>query len=238
VNISELFIRRPITTTLVTAAILLSGSWRIARYRERSAEHRLSSIQVTAFLPAQARKPMASAVAIHSGASSRHRGHRIDELDQRMGYTNITGSLRCREALMPRPGHPGGHFKAAQKQLPPNMPTPPSYQKVNPATSRMYVAVSSPTLPLYQVLRLRRHHDGAADLDGGRCTQVQVYGRSTRARASSIPTRCHLAGSESTSAAAISARQCEPPHRHIVMALSRRLPCSRTAAVHAAAFGR
>ena len=36
--------------------------------------------------------------------------------------------------------------------LPPNMPSPPTYQKVNPAdTPILFVAVSSRTLPLYRV---------------------------------------------------------------------------------------
>ena len=40
----------------------------------------------------------------------------------------------------------------AQRQLPPDMPTPPSYQKVNPADQPiLYLALSSPTLPLSTV---------------------------------------------------------------------------------------
>src|SRR5207245_5871732 len=36
--------------------------------------------------------------------------------------------------------------------LPPGMPTPPTYQKVNPADQPvLYLALSSPTLPLYTV---------------------------------------------------------------------------------------
>src|SRR5260370_1326042 len=41
---------------------------------------------------------------------------------------------------------------AAQPQMPPGMPTPPSYKKVNPADQPiLYLALSSPTLPLYVV---------------------------------------------------------------------------------------
>ena len=40
----------------------------------------------------------------------------------------------------------------AARQLPPNMPTPPTYQKVNPADAPiLYLALSSPTLPLSTV---------------------------------------------------------------------------------------
>src|SRR5882762_3579777 len=41
---------------------------------------------------------------------------------------------------------------AAAPLLPPGMPTPPSYKKVNPADQPvLYLALSSPTLPLYTV---------------------------------------------------------------------------------------
>ena len=40
----------------------------------------------------------------------------------------------------------------AQRQLPPGMPSPPSYQKVNPAdTPVLFLTLSSPTLPFYTV---------------------------------------------------------------------------------------
>src|SRR5207253_5280641 len=40
----------------------------------------------------------------------------------------------------------------AQRQLPPEMPTPPSYQKVNPADQPiLYIALTSPTLPLSSI---------------------------------------------------------------------------------------
>ncbi len=40
----------------------------------------------------------------------------------------------------------------AAKQLPPNLPTPPTYQKVNPADSPiLFLAMSSPTLPMSDV---------------------------------------------------------------------------------------
>ena len=40
----------------------------------------------------------------------------------------------------------------ASRQLPQDMPTPPSFQKVNPADQPIiYVALSSPTLPLSSV---------------------------------------------------------------------------------------
>ena len=43
-------------------------------------------------------------------------------------------------------------ISAALRRLPPNMPTPPSFRKVNPADSPIfYIALSSATLPLPMV---------------------------------------------------------------------------------------
>src|SRR5205814_10098789 len=65
----------------------------------------------------------------------------------------------------------------AAQQLQPNMPAPASYQKVNPAEQPIiYIAVSSPTLPLYQL------DEYAETLMAQRISmvsgvaQVQVYG--------------------------------------------------------------
>jgi HAE1 family hydrophobic/amphiphilic exporter-1 len=63
-NISELFIRRPITTTLVTAAILLFG---IVAYRSLPVSDLpnidFPTVQVSAGLPGASPETMASAVA-------------------------------------------------------------------------------------------------------------------------------------------------------------------------------
>ena len=43
-------------------------------------------------------------------------------------------------------------ISAAANQLPPNMPAPPTFRKVNPADQAIFaLAVTSPTLPLYEV---------------------------------------------------------------------------------------
>ncbi|HUA68142.1 MAG TPA: efflux RND transporter permease subunit, partial [Candidatus Saccharimonadales bacterium] len=65
----------------------------------------------------------------------------------------------------------------AAKQLPPNMPTPPTYSKVNPADSPvLYLAMSSPTLPLYAVDNYAENllAQQISMVDG--VAQVNVYG--------------------------------------------------------------
>ena len=65
----------------------------------------------------------------------------------------------------------------AARQLPPQMPAPPSYQKVNPADQPVLFLVA----PLADAAalggrRVRRVDDGAADLDGQRRGAGQVFG--------------------------------------------------------------
>ena len=153
-NISELFIRRPITTTLVTAAILLFG---IVAYRSLPVSDLPNidypTIQVTAVLPGASPETMASSVALPLERQfSTIAG--IDSMNSTngLGYSNITVQFELSRNIDAAAQDVQASISKAAQQLPPNMPSPPSYQKVNPADQPvMYVAVSSPTLPLYQV---------------------------------------------------------------------------------------
>src|SRR5713226_1640983 len=178
-NISELFIRRPITTTLVTAAILLFG---IVAYRSLPVSDLPNidypTIQVTAVLPGASPETMASSVALPLERQfSTIAG--IDSMNSTngMGYSNITVQFELSRNIDAAAQDVQAAISKAAQQLPPNMPSPPSYQKVNPADQPvLFVAVSSPTLPLYQV------YEYADTLMAQRISmvsgvaQVQVYG--------------------------------------------------------------
>jgi hydrophobic/amphiphilic exporter-1 (mainly G- bacteria), HAE1 family len=179
VNISELFIRRPIMTVLVTSAILLFG---IVAYRTLAVNDLPNidypTIQVTAVLPGASPETMASSVATPLERQfSTIAG--IDSMNSSngLGFTNITVQFTLSRNIDAAAQDIQSAISKAAQQLPPNMPAPPSYQKVNPADQPiMYVAVSSPTLPLYQV-------DEYADTMMAQrismvsgVAQVQVYG--------------------------------------------------------------
>jgi HAE1 family hydrophobic/amphiphilic exporter-1 len=178
-NISEVFIRRPITTTLVTAAILLFG---IVAYRSLPVSDLPNidypTIQVTAVLPGASPETMASSVALPLERQfSTIAG--IDSMNSTngLGFSNITVQFELSRNIDAAAQDVQAAISKAAQQLPPNMPSPPSYQKVNPADQPiMYVAVSSPTLPLYQV------YEYADTLMAQRISmvsgvaQVQVYG--------------------------------------------------------------
>jgi HAE1 family hydrophobic/amphiphilic exporter-1 len=154
VSISELFIRRPITTVLVTAAILLFG---IVAYRSLPVSDLPNidypTIQVSANLPGANPDTMASSVATPLERQfSTIAGIESMNSTNGMGYTSITVQFALSRNIDAAAQDVQAAISKAAQQLPPNMPAPPSYQKVNPADQPvMYVAVSSPTLPLYQV---------------------------------------------------------------------------------------
>ena len=172
-NISGIFIRRPVMTTLVMAAILLFG---VIGYRLLPVSDLpnvdFPTIQVSAE-PAR-REPRDDGLGGGDAAGEAvldHRRHRLDDLDERAwGYTQITlqFSLEPRHRRR-RPGRAGGHRRAPPRQLPPDMPTPPSYQKVNPADQPiLYLALTSPTLPLSTLNEYAETLHGPAHLDGQR----------------------------------------------------------------------
>ena len=178
-NVSELFIRRPITTTLVTSAILLFG---IVAYRALPVSDLPNidypTIQVSAVLPGASPETMASAVATPLERQfSTIAGIESMNSTNGIGYTNITVQFALSRSIDAAAQDIQSAISKAAQQLPPNMPTPPSYQKVNPADQPiLYVAVSSPTLPLYQVDEYAETMMAQRISMVSGVAQVQVYG--------------------------------------------------------------
>src|SRR5574341_1544548 len=151
---TALFIRRPIMTTLVMAGILFFG---IMGYRLLPVSDLpnvdFPTIQVTASLPGASPETMASAVATPLEKQfSTIAG--IDSMtsSSALGLTNITIQFTLDRHIDAAAQDVQAAIAKAQTQLPPGMPIPPTYQKVNPADQPiLYLALSSPTLPLYSV---------------------------------------------------------------------------------------
>ena len=153
-SVSEIFIRRPVMTTLVMAAILLFGffGFRLLPVSDLPSVD-FPTIQITATLPGASPSTMASSVAtplekqlstiagVDSMTSISALG--ISQITVQFALDrNIDGAAQDVQAAITR----------AAKQLPPNLPSPPTYQKVNPADSPVFfLAMSSATLPLSTV---------------------------------------------------------------------------------------
>lgn len=178
-NISELFIRRPIMTTLVMISILVFG---LAAYRLLPVSDLpnvdFPTIQVTASLPGASPENMASAVA----TPLERQFSTIAGLDSMtstngLGNTRITLQFNLSRNVDAAGQDVQAMIAKAAKQLPQDMPTPPTYTKVNPADQPViYLALSSPTLPLSTV------HEYADTFIAQRISmisgvaQVQVFG--------------------------------------------------------------
>ncbi|MEW6715425.1 MAG: efflux RND transporter permease subunit [Nitrospirota bacterium] len=153
-NISELFIRRPVMTSLVMLAILLFG---IIGYKLLPVSDLpnvdFPTILVSAILPGASPETMASAVA----TPLERQFSTIAGLDSMtstsgQGVTQITLQFNLSRNIDAAAQDVQAMIAKASRQLPPEMPTPPSYQKVNPADQPViYLALSSPTLPLSTV---------------------------------------------------------------------------------------
>jgi len=150
-NLAELFIRRPVMTTLVMSGILLFG---IMGYRLLPVSDLpnvdFPTIQVSASLPGANPETMASSVA----TPLEKQFSTIAGLDSMtstsgLGFTNITLQFTLDRNLDAAAQDVQAAISAAGRQLPRDMPAPPSFQKVNPADAPILIlALTSPTLPL------------------------------------------------------------------------------------------
>jgi HAE1 family hydrophobic/amphiphilic exporter-1 len=153
-SISELFIRRPVMTTLVMLAILLFG---VMGYRQLPVSDLpnvdFPTILVTASLPGASPETMASSVATPLEKQfSTIAG--IDSMTSSsgIGLSQITLTFDLSRSIDAAAQDVQAAIAKAASQLPQDMPYPPSYRKVNPADQPiLYFALYSPTLPLSTV---------------------------------------------------------------------------------------
>ncbi|MGE5246879.1 MAG: efflux RND transporter permease subunit, partial [Verrucomicrobiota bacterium] len=153
-SIPELFIRRPIMTTLVMGAALLFGTLAYQRLPVSDLPNvDFPTILVTANLPGANPETMASSVA----TPLERQFTTIAGLDSMvsssgLGLTQITLTFTLDRNIDAAAQDVQAAITKAASLLPRDMPTPPSYQKVNPADQPvLYLALYSPTLPLSTV---------------------------------------------------------------------------------------
>jgi HAE1 family hydrophobic/amphiphilic exporter-1 len=150
-NISELFIRRPVATTLLSLSVLFFG---FVAYRNLPVSDLptvdFPTLQVQASLPGANPDTMAAAVATPlekqfstiAGLDSMNSVNSI-------GSTQIILQFNLSRNIDAAAQDVQAAIAAAQRLLPPEIPSPPSYQKVNPADQPIiYIALTSPTLEL------------------------------------------------------------------------------------------
>ncbi len=153
-SIAELFIRRPVATALVMLAILLFGA---IGYRALPVSDLpnvdFPTILVSASLPGASPETMASSVA----TPLERQFSTIAGLDSMtssnvQGSTQVTLQFNLSRNIDAAAQDVQAAITQTSAQLPQNMPSPPSFRKVNPADQPiLYLALGSPTLPLSDV---------------------------------------------------------------------------------------
>ena len=153
-NLAALFIRRPVTTALIMLGI---GVFGIMAYRLLPVSDLpnvdFPTIQVNANLPGASPETMASAVALPMEKQfATIAGVTSINSTSAQGTTNITLQFDLSRNIDAAAQDVQSMIAKASRQLPPQMPTPPSYQKVNPGDQPvLFLVIGSPTLPMSQV---------------------------------------------------------------------------------------
>jgi hydrophobic/amphiphilic exporter-1 (mainly G- bacteria), HAE1 family len=153
-TLSDFCIRRPVFTILLMAALMVAG---IAGYRTLavSALPRVDfpTISVTATLAGASPETMASAVATPLERQfSTISGITAMTSTSFLGRSEVTIQFDLDRDLDGAALDVQSAISATLRRLPPQMTTPPSFQKVNPADQPvLFIALSSDTLPLSQV---------------------------------------------------------------------------------------
>ncbi|MBP1687018.1 MAG: acriflavin resistance protein [Deltaproteobacteria bacterium] len=150
-NLAQPFIRRPVATTLVMLAILIFGT---AAYRILPVSDLpnvdLPTLLVIASLPGANPETMASAIATPLERQfSTIAGLTSMNSTNSLGATQITLQFDLSRSIDAAAQDVQAALTQAAPLLPPGMPSPPTYRKVNPADQPiMYLGFTSATLPL------------------------------------------------------------------------------------------
>src|SRR5579872_2383558 len=173
-NISEPFIRKPVATTLLVVAITLAGA---AAYRllpvSPLPQVDFPTISVGASLPGASPETMASSVAT---PLERQFGRiaAVTEMTSwsSLGSTNITLQFDLNRSIDAAARDVQAAINAARGYLPANLPNNPTYRKVNPADSPIFMlALTSPILTKGQM------YDAASSIMAQKLAQVAGVGQ-------------------------------------------------------------
>ncbi|MGA7949162.1 MAG: efflux RND transporter permease subunit [Thiobacillaceae bacterium] len=178
-NISEIFIRRPIMTSLVMIGILVFGLFSYRMLPVAALPNvDFPTIQVTATLPGASPETMASAVATPLEKQfSTIAGLDSMNSSSAQGSTQITLQFSLERNVDAAALDVQSAISASLRQLPAELPSPPSFRKVNPADLPVYyLALTSQTLPLSAVDEYAQTLLAQRISTVSGVAQVQVYG--------------------------------------------------------------
>ena len=179
-NLSELFIRRPVMTVLLNSAIVLAG---IIGYRSIPVaalpSYDTPVINVGANLPGANPETMASSVALPLEKQFQTiPGLKTISSTSTLGNTSLTLEFEEGRNIDAAAVDVQAALLRAARSLPVDMTQPPSYRKVNPADAPvLFIALTSPSLTPSDLQDYAEHviSPALSTIDG--IAQVNIFGQ-------------------------------------------------------------
>ncbi|WP_269531163.1 efflux RND transporter permease subunit [Chitinimonas sp. BJYL2] len=153
-HISELCIRRPVMTTLLSISVVIAGMFAYQKLPIAALpSFDTPTINVSANLPGASPETMAASVATPLEKQfSTIAGLKLITSNSRQGSTNITLEFDDDRDIDKAAVDVQAALLQAQRSLPDDMPDLPSYRKVNPADAPVIlISLTSPSLPLSEL---------------------------------------------------------------------------------------
>jgi multidrug efflux pump len=173
-SFSDIFISRPVATTLLTLGVALAGLLGFLQLPVAPLPQvDFPTISVSANIPGASPETMASSVATPLERSlGRIAGVTEMTSSSNLGSTRITLQFDLNRDIDGAARDVQAAINAASSLLPTNMPNRPSYRKINPADSPiMILALSSTTVSRGEM------HDAATTILGQKISQIEGVGQ-------------------------------------------------------------
>ncbi|MBK6999487.1 MAG: efflux RND transporter permease subunit [Rhodoferax sp.] len=178
-NLSELFIRRPVMTVLLNLAIIMAG---IIGYRSIPVaalpSYDTPVITVTASFPGASPQTMATSVALPLEKQFQTIGGlTLLSSTSTLGNTSLTLEFAEGRAIDGAALDVQAALLRAQRSLPQDMTQLPAYRKVNPADAPvLLIALTSPSMPLSDLQDFAEHliSPTLSTIDG--VAQINIFG--------------------------------------------------------------
>ncbi len=183
-NISAIFIRRPVATTLLMVTLVIFGLMAYVQLPVSDLpDVARPTIQVSASLPGANPETMESSVATPLEKQfTQIAGLESMTSQSSQGGTSITLNFALSRNINNCALDVQAAISRAGGQLPHNMPNPPTFQKVNPAAQAiLLLALTSKTMPMYKLDDYAENLLGDSISEVNGVAQVNVFGAQTYA---------------------------------------------------------
>jgi HAE1 family hydrophobic/amphiphilic exporter-1 len=179
-NFTEHFIRRPVMTVLLNLAIVLAGLVALGKIPVAALpSYNTPVIQVSAALPGASPDTMASSVALPLEKQfSTIPGLATISSTNTLGQTSVVLEFESSRNIDAAAVDVQAALFRAQRTLPTEMTTPPSYRKVNPADAPVLIlALTSPSMALSELNEFAENliAPSLSTIDG--VAQVAIFGQ-------------------------------------------------------------